>query len=101
MSPFMSPSESNMGKTALLIILILISLVLIVGVVRILERSKTPDAFQADPVPVVKNMVTPIVVPTAPSADEQPAYLNFTIPQGIVNSVVPIPVSTPPTFLMI
>jgi hypothetical protein len=98
-----SANESNIGEkhaltSLLLIIMILISVALIVATVRILEPSKTPDAFQADQIPVVKNVVTPIVVPTAPTADIEPAQLKSTTPQRIVKGVVPIPVPTSPTF---
>ena len=103
MSMITSASESDMGEkharaSVLLIILILISLALIVGALRILEPSKSPGAFQADLIPIVKNEVTPIVVPTAPSAAREPPHLKSTIPQRIVKGVVPLPVPTPPTF---
>ena len=38
-------------------ILIIISLALIVGAFLIFEASKIPDAFQADQIPVVKDLI--------------------------------------------
>jgi hypothetical protein len=99
-----SASESDLGKkhaltSVLMIILILISLALITVAVLIFEPSKTPDVFQADSIPVVKNVVIPIVVPIAPPPEIQHAHLKPTISQRIVKGVVPISVPTPPTSL--
>jgi hypothetical protein len=49
--------EKHAITSVLLIILVIISLALIVGAVLIFEPSKTPGSFQADPIPVVNNLI--------------------------------------------
>ena len=83
-------------------ILLTLSLILMIVAILaiVLSTTKDHDSFQADPIPVVKNSITPIPVPTPPPAKNLTIPLETPTPasQGIHEPfVLPVPVPTPPS----
>jgi hypothetical protein len=84
------------GLTA---ILILTSFVLIVAAILVVVLSITQDAYQADKIPVVQNLISPIPIPTPPTAGLLPVPSETpspTIVEVSGPSLLPVPVPSPP-----
>ena len=88
----------TIGLTA---ILILTSLVLIASAILTIVSStiKDKNAIQADLIPVVRNSITPIAVPTSPITNIRPSSSKTFTPIIVGTNkspVLPVPVPTPP-----
>lgn len=81
----------------LIAILILASLTSIAGLILDILSLTTPDGYQADQIPVVRNLVIP--VPPSAMAEVQLAASQIPTPTSagpVEPSVVPVLVPTPP-----
>ena len=80
----------------LIAILILASLALIAG--AFLGRgSITPDGYQADLIPVVRNLVIPVPSPAVAVIQPVASQIStYTFVGSVKPSLVPVPVLTPP-----
>jgi hypothetical protein len=84
----------------LIAILILISLVLIANAILGRLSPTTQDAFQADRIPVVQNLLSPVLIPTPATADNQSVPSDPPVLASVVASEpsgLSIPVPTPPS----
>lgn len=83
---------------ALTAMLILISFILIVTTIFVIVLSTTPDAYQADQIPVVRNLIIPIPVPTPPATEFQSMLTATPSPASVRTgnqAAIPFPVPTP------
>ncbi len=83
----------------LITILVIASVVLIANAILVIVSSTTQNVYQADQIPVVRNLIIPIPVPTPPTTEIQALPSETPIPVSVGTrepSVMPLPVPTPP-----